>query len=425
MQAIGIDIGTTSICGVAVDTVTGALIKSISKNSDAFIPGCAAWEKIQDVDKIITVAKSILDLLITEDTVCIGVTGQMHGIVYTDLAGLAVSPLYTWQDGRGDLPYEKTTYAKYMGSCTGYGAVTDFYNRVNRIRPEMAVSYCTIHDYFVMQLTGLKKPLVHITDAASFGCYDILSGKFTQDVPFDTIFDYAVAGTYKNIPVSVAIGDNQASVFSALADNAYGLFNVGTGAQISVVSNKPVAAENIETRPYFDGAYLLVGSSLCGGRAYSILKDFYKKAFSYFAELDDNAIYAIMDKMVQNAASSLDVDTRFAGTRADPLVRGSINGISADDFFPEELTKGVLNGMVTELFDMFNKMQSEITALICSGNGVRKNSHLRMLAKERFGVDVLLPAHLEEAAFGAALFGAVSSGILKNAQEAQKLIHYC
>ena len=37
----------------------------------------------------------------------IGVTGQMHGILYLDGEGNAVSPLYTWQDARGDAPCEK------------------------------------------------------------------------------------------------------------------------------------------------------------------------------------------------------------------------------------------------------------------------------------------------------------------------------
>lgn len=164
MQAIGIDIGTTSICGVAVDTDNGKIIKSVTKNSDAFIKGCAEWEKIQSVEKIISSAFEIIDSFINKETAVIGVTGQMHGIVYIDKDGNAVSPLYTWQDERGNLEYKDTTYAKYMNSCTGYGNVTDFYNRENGIRPQNAVTYCTIHDYFVMKLCGLKEPIIHTTE---------------------------------------------------------------------------------------------------------------------------------------------------------------------------------------------------------------------------------------------------------------------
>ncbi len=36
----------------------------------------------------------------------IGFTGQMHGMLYVDASGMAVSPLYTWQDGSGEIPLE-------------------------------------------------------------------------------------------------------------------------------------------------------------------------------------------------------------------------------------------------------------------------------------------------------------------------------
>ena len=137
MQAIGIDIGTTSICGIVMDAETGNVIKSVTKNSNAFINGCADWEKIQSVQKIISTAMGMIDEFINDETAVIGVTGQMHGIVYTDKNGDAISPLYTWQDGRGNLEYNGTTYAKHLKSCTGYGNVTDFYNRVNGIRARL------------------------------------------------------------------------------------------------------------------------------------------------------------------------------------------------------------------------------------------------------------------------------------------------
>ena len=121
MKAIGIDLGTTSISGILYDVSSKNLIKSLSKNSNAFIPTDNPWEKIQNAEKIIGVATEIINELVDTDVAVIGVTGQMHGIVYYDNNGLAVSPLYTWQDGRGDLPYKNTTYAEYLDSFAGYG----------------------------------------------------------------------------------------------------------------------------------------------------------------------------------------------------------------------------------------------------------------------------------------------------------------
>ena len=426
MKAIGIDIGTTSVCGVVIDVLKGCVIKSITKNSDAFLTGCASWEKIQSVDKIMSVAMDILDGFIDDEVKVIGVTGQMHGIVYTDKDGEAVSPLYIWQDERGNLPYKDTTYAKFLNSFSGYGNVTDFYNRENGIRPENAVSYCTIHDYFVMKLCGLKKPLMHSSDAASFGCYDLETNKFYYDCNVDITADYCIAGKYKNIPVSVAIGDNQASVFSTLADEKNILLNIGTGSQVSVISDKIVSGEDIEIRPYFENKYLLVGAALCGGRAYSLLKNFYSEVLGYREEVDDDLVYGIMNKMLEKAEkSTMKVDTRFAGTRKNADLTGCICDITTENFNPSQLTLGVLEGMADELYNMYLQMKVDKCGIVGSGNGVRKNPALVEIFEKKFGGNMKVPCHLEEASFGAALFGLISCGMFKNAQDIQKFIKYC
>lgn len=424
MQLIGIDIGTTSICGVVIDSETGAVLKSKTVNSDAFIKTAQSFEKIQSPEVIISKATEILDSFITDETVSIGVTGQMHGIVYYDECGKAVSPLYIWQDKRGDEPYKDTTYADFLGSHTGYGNVTDFYNRENGIRPKDAVNYCTIHDYFVMQICSLKDAIIHTSDAASFGLFDLKNKTYNYDFSADVVDDYMVAGSYKNIPVSVAIGDNQASVFSTLKGEDGILLNVGTGSQVSIISDKIIEGENLETRPYFEGKYLVVGAALCGGRAFAVLKDFYKELLSYYADIDDSVVYGIMDKMAEEKGLPLKVDTRFSGTRANKDILGSITGISTENFSPKNLTLGVLEGMVTELYDLYKEMNTEKSSIMGSGNGIRKNKPFIKLTEEKFGLKLNIPAHKEEAAYGAALFGAICKGYFKTSAEAQNLIKY-
>lgn len=424
MQIIGIDIGTTSICGVSVDAENGNVLKSKTVNSEAFLDSDKPFEKIQSPAKIIATASDILDDLITDETAAIGVTGQMHGIVYTNQNGNAVSPLYTWQDGRGNEPYLNTTYAKHLGSFSGYGCVTDFYNKVNNLVPKNAVSFCTIHDYFVMTLCGLNKPVIHTTNAASFGLYDIENNRFTNIFSPEITNDFIIVGKYKNIPVSVAIGDNQASVFSTLKSQNDLLINVGTGSQVSIISNKIIKGENLEVRPYFDNKYLIVGAALCGGRAYSMLKDFYKAILSKNSDITDDEVYKIMDEMLESNSPTLSVDTRFAGTRQNPDISGNITGITTENFTPAALTKGVLSGMCDELYNMFKAMKTEITGIVGSGNGIRKNNAFIKLCEEKFNNKMKIPLHLEEAAVGAALFSGIAANIFKNSNDAQKIINY-
>lgn len=422
MKAIGIDLGTTSICGVVIDTDSGKVLKSETVNSNAFIPKDNDWEKVQNVSVIIEKAVKIVDSFIDDDISVIGITGQMHGIVYFDKDGKAVSELYTWQDARGNLPYKDTTYAAYLKSSAGYGNVTDFYNKVNGLVPETAVGYCTVHDYLAMTISDRKTPLVHTSDAASFGCFDIRTNTFSYDCNIDVTSGFDTVGTYKGIPVSVSIGDNQASVFSSLASDDDILINVGTGSQVSVISNSPVIGENIESRPFFDGKFLVVGAALCGGRAYSVLKDFYTEVFKA-ADIETADVYAVMDKMLGNADGVLSVDTRFEGTRADPTVSGSITGIRTGNFTPANLTKGVLDGMINELYDMYIRMNVKKWGIVGSGNGIRKNPQLVSAAEMKFGGKMKIPQHLEEAAYGAAMYGLVACGKFST-EQVRELIKY-
>ena len=252
-----------------------------------------------------------------------------------------------------------------------------------------------------MKLCRLTKPLIHTTNAASLGCYDLMKNKFSCDFYVDIITDYHIAGKYKGIPVSVAIGDNQASVLSSLADKDNILLNIGTGSQVSVISNVPIVAENIETRPYFEGKYLVVGAALCGGRAYSMLKNFYSDVFKYVGNADENRVYDIMGKMIESIdESTLTVDTRFAGTRSNKELCGSISGITTDNFTPPHLTLGILQGMSGELYEMYKSMNLQRNGIVGSGNGVRKNPHLVKSLEKAFGSKMKMPKHLEEASVG-------------------------
>ena len=227
MKAIGLDIGTTTVCGVLVDAKTGELLDAKTLTNDSVIESVHTYERTQDAGKILVKCKNILEEYLSEqeDIVSIGVTGQMHGIVYVDENGVAVSPLYTWQDGRGDLccpdiqnDIQKKltvtdsetvenidsgnkvadnaevaklgngaiTYAAELSKITGYhmasgfGLTTNYYNTKHGLVPEEAKSFCTIPDYVAMSLAGEKRPKMHQTMAASLGLYNMEAGDFDR-----------------------------------------------------------------------------------------------------------------------------------------------------------------------------------------------------------------------------------------------------
>lgn len=427
MKIIGIDIGTTSICGVVVETEKGEILKSLTKPNNSFIRSEKSYEKIQDTDIIMQSVYDILSELDAGNASAIGFSGQMHGIVYTDSNGDAVSPLYIWQDERAALEYKDgKSYAEHLGCFAGYGLATDFYNEINGLVPENAEYLCTIADYAVMKLCGLKKPLVHITDAASLGCFDIENNRFTLDNPRipDVTAGFKTAGEYNGIPVCVALGDNQASFIGSVSDSDNALINVGTGSQISWLTEKLINAESVENRPFDGKKYLAAGCALCGGRAFAMLEKLFREIANLAGDNVDS-MYPQIDKLLENKSSStLDGDCRFCGTRNDPSVRGSISNISEDNFTAADLAYSVLEGMSQELFDMYKNGGKTAKELVCSGNGMRKNAALRRIVSDMFGCEIKIPFYAEEASYGAALAASVACGSFADIFEACRMIKY-
>lgn len=431
MKSIGIDIGTTTISIVLLDHPGPTVIHSLTLPNDTFLPAACPWERLQDVPSILAKALPALEELLDEygDIVGIGLTGQMHGIVYLDKDGSPVSPLYTWQDGRGNLPdYEdgKSVCAILRETCrlkaaAGYGLVTHLYNCKKGLVPPEAVSCCTIADYLGMALTGRASPLLHISQAAGLGLYDCRSNSFDREmvseIGLPVSFLPAVTdtpdmlGTCRGIPVFVSIGDNQASFLGSVRDGREAiLVNIGTGSQISVLSDTCFEGPGIEARPFTADSYLLVGAALCGGAAYAGLERFFRE-YAVAAGGKDQPQYEIMQRFLAepwDRTRDWQVRTTFSGTRENPADTGSVTGIRLDNFRPASLIRGVLNGMAQELYDLYRVIQSGTgiarTRLVASGNGVRKNSALQDILQERFGMKPETGQPEEEAAFGAALF---------------------
>ncbi len=429
MKAIGIDIGTTTISAVVFDDTPENVLAFRTIPNDSFIPSEHEWERVQDVNAITQKAKNVLDELLQlhPDTTSIGLTGQMHGILYVDSQGKCCSPLYTWQDQRGSLTefdgLSLTAWIERHSGIkvfTGYGIVTHLYQSKNHLLPEKAVSFCTIPDYLGMVLTGRKEPLLHISMAASLGFFNGKEKCFQEDVLKNLRMDtgmlpkvsdsFSAIGSYQGRPVTVAIGDNQASFLGSVGfkENTI-LLNVGTGGQVSVISDRFFEAEGIEARPFTGDKFLLVGSSLCGGRAYALLENFFR-SYGKAAGFGDAPQYEVMEKLAQKGMAMSDpvqVSTIFNGTRTNPGLRGSIRNMSKDNFTPESLTYGVLRGIAEELYDMFEIIRggTDIQAemLIASGNGVRKNAVLQHIFEDLFRARLYPAKYTEEAACGAAI----------------------
>lgn len=428
MKVIGIDIGTTTVSAVLTDD-TGRVIDSRTRKNTGFLPAQYPWEKLQNPNDLASLAQSlVLEFLAeTPDVAGIGITGQQHGIVYVDKSGNAISPLYTWQDARGlqPLPDGSTACRRILEQTgfhvpSGYGLATHLYNMIMGLVPENTDKLCTIGDYIAMKLAGLHTPSTTPSHAHALGLYDLEANRFSpealQALGIDSdllpsVEDKAVlACRNDSIRVSRAIGDNQASFIGATAGKNRGvLLNVGTGSQVSVFSPHPGTDDTLETRPFPGGGYLLVGATLCGGRAYALLEQYFRQTVQLVTQKEVDSCYDAMAAILNQEKPEHipEIQPFFAGTRKNPGQTAKITGLAEDNFTPRHMVWAMLQGMAQELWDMYQSVsftEAVKQGFWGAGNGLRKNVWLCRILEDRFSARLTLSESCEEASRGAAIY---------------------
>ena len=450
MNVMGIDLGTTTVSVVIADGKSGAILGSRTVAHQGFLDGHIPEARIQDPRRMLDVVRRAAAELSEAFGApeCIGLTGQMHGMLYVDAQGDAVSPLYIWQDGCGNLTMDSgETYASYLrktggAASAGFGLTTHFYLQKNGMIPENAAKMVTICDYVGMKLCGSRKAVIAKDMAASWGCFDLRERRFLtaqmEALGVDTSYlpelmeEHGIMGhTPEGIPVIVSLGDNQSSVLGSVSDLCDTvLINIGTGSQVSMGTQcYHDVSGSIELRPCVEGTSLLVGSGLCGGRAYAMLEQFYRQvAGSEETMYDRMAAQAEAFREQYGSNAAWKVKTTFSGTRSNPAEKGSITGIGVENFHPGAMTLGVIGGILEELYEMYEKMcrvtGRKATRLVGSGNGLRKNKLMQEMAEEIFGMSLAIPQYQEEAAYGAALYALAATG-KESLNQIQRKIRYC
>ncbi len=469
VKLLDIDVGTTSICGVVVDTAVSGVVDTVTRANDSQLV-IRVEDELQDANRIMHIVEDILSETLQRhrEIRAIGVSGQMHGIVYVNAQGMPVSPLYTWRNNLGTRMYKgEMTYADSLYERTGYrvpsgyGLLTHYAHVFERQVPKDAVALCTIADYVTMRLSGLSRPVTDVTLAASLGLFDERRLNFDVEaldhagIELSFIPEVApscsvIGRTRAGIAVTNAIGDNQAAHLGSvrsLADTL--LVNVGTGAQVSLMVPEYMVVEGFETRPFLFHNYLLVGATLSGGGAYALVESFFRQVLELFGASVQVSLYETMERALQKGLrdakdtsvrkfghfmgerpshTTLQVSPKFFGTRQSPQERGAIMNIGVDNFTPIDLMMGVLHGVVSELFAYYqllpSALRSSIQHVVGAGNAIRKSPYMARLMAEVFGQSLLVPRHQEEAAVGAALCGGKAIGCFSSFDEMTSAIHY-
>ncbi len=461
---LGLDVGTTKVAATIVDAATGAqLAVESAPQPEPFPapPGRSEWDARMIRNQALAVGRAVVAASgRAGEIAAIGVTGQQHGGLLVSTAPgddlRPLTPLIGWQDKRADEPDADgrstlaALHARLAGldlrdtGCaiaSGFLGTSLFWLAQQGELPTRDARATFVPDYLVASLCGAL-PVTDPTDAGGAGLFDAAHGRWHADMlaaldlpeallppvePTGTLRGRlgAAGATALGLPIGVsvmnALGDNQASFFGSLgaATDAL-LVNVGTGGQVSAIAPRFARGALLETRPYLEGSYLLVGAGIVGGKSYALLRDFFRQiGREIFGVEPSQDLYPAINALataVPPGSDGLRCDPRFGGNRYDPDQRGALVGIDARTLTPGHLARALLEGVATTFHDLYEVMQgagvTPRTRLIGSGNGLRQNSLLTALIAERFALPLLRPAHREEAAFGAALLAATATGEL-------------
>ena len=394
---IGLDIGTTSISLVVIDTRSGETLLTRTVTHKSRLPNDVPGAYIQSPETILSIAMdlagSTMDRYSRGGTVeSIGVSGQMHGILLVDARGKAVSPAYTWLDMRaGHTGSDGISHVCSLEQLTGgrippgYGAATLHALARTGALPSAAVTFCTVTDYVAMHLAGASAPSMDPTLAHSLGLFPPGGTDFQRDAwrrishlrPPDVLPCTTVIGRFRGtVPVTAASGDNQAGFLASVRDTPRAVqISIGTSSQISFIhprgANRRVnpninpaprpesgetvhnrsqpstgetaagtPAENppgnpaLDARPFPTGETLMVGAGITGGKSFDVLTGLIEDAARRIGGDADFNAYSILDEF-RTPPAGID----------PPVVETTFRGTRLD---PERT--GIIRGITLENF---------------------------------------------------------------------------
>jgi sedoheptulokinase len=433
MYSLGLDIGTTSckLCVVSSSSNEKNRViftEQLAHNAHIVQKDFASFDE-QSSSKILETIDILLeksgslnnDLSIKSIQIC----GQMHGFILWSSKSprTIVSPLVTWQDQRCTTEFLSSLGSSLTHLRTGYGLATLLWLiHQQKGKEDDLLKYDragTIADYVVTILceNSVKNSQISTQMATSWGAlnnqWPIEHRLLPKIVEPGTIIGY-----WKNqIPVYVALGDLQCSVFSCQPENNEGVLNISTSAQLALAVDRQtsmIEGDNLSSSmrvPYFQSKDLLVAASLNGG---NILSVFVQLIYSWQLSLNNISSLSmeiLWSRLIELGLQSTSTIEHFSaalfGERHDPSMSASITNIRSINL-PQlndigSVFRSICQWIINNLFEMLGKDSLAMKSVIGTGSALMRNGVLQRELKEKVQGQVRFNEH-SDAAYGAALF---------------------
>jgi len=440
---IGIDLGTSSVRVVALNEAGEiACLRGAEYPIHQPAPGFAEQSPAQWWKAACECLRAVTDALrsASEQPCAVGMSGQMHGLVLLDSAGVPLRDAVIWPDGRTAgicAEWERAPGAGLIGGITGLPVATGFLAPslawVKRHEPEIyrrAERAVLPKDYIRFRLTGTLA--TDDSDASGTLLFDVTRRRWSEELAGSLGLDMRLlpplAGTTSiagvvgekaagetglppGIPVAVG-GADQAMTAVALGINAPGVAAVAISSGGTAITSveRPFLDPRVHTLCHAEPTrWLLMGACLSAGLSLSwFARTFCAKTDGVYDALSREA------EQVPPGSEGLLFAPYLNGDRTphrDAAARGAFVGVTPRHtraHFIRAIMEGVVFSLC-ETMDIFRELGLPIGRVISSGGGSR-SALWRQIQADAFETPVEWRPGEEHSAIGAAIVAGAAVG---------------
>lgn len=387
MNIIAIDCGASFVKGALIKD--DIICKTINRKSPNVSEDIL---EINQISSLISLVRETMDELIDGlDRVYLGISNEMHGFILCDEKGVPCIDYISWQKEYGDLEIDNSTCKNILSESVLSDDIKNTGMPLRSGLPSCNLMYLikkgiidtskllyfyTLGDFIVKELTGTE-PFCHPTNAAATGLYDIINDNWNRNIisfigaekiVFPNIGYAPLKCIYKKTELSVfpAIGDQQCALLGADFKNEGDIsFNLGTGAQVSVITNKNNLGEGYQIRPFFNNGYIKTIPHIPSGRALNVYFRFVQDILgSYGINLEESDIWdKIINLDINVKETDMNVDLSFFSNAITDRTTGAIENIGEYDLTFEGLFVSVLSQMIRNNISIAHRLVDDFSVI--------------------------------------------------------------
>ena len=328
--------------------------------------------------KLVEIFENICEAYKFHEYEAIFISSQMHGFVVADSSNRPLTDYISWQDQRGPV-VELDEFRKITGMKSRIGLpVYNLHHMVNTQKSfNQKIKVMTLPD-LLANISNKSENITHNSMLASTGFYDVnreqISSHIADLFQCDLAFNKGtpkvqVAGYYGDTPIYTGVGDLQSATYGAVnADLESILVNIGTGSQVSRISETKEAPTGIEYRPYIGKNHLHTVTHIPAGRAL-------RAYLNLFSELGVDCWEKMRHYTHQQIVeSTLEVDFAIFESAAGYSGGGSIRGIKENNFNIDNILASLVDNLVQQYVKYIDKIDcnNDLKWVILSG-GIPRN----------------------------------------------------